>query len=321
MSSSNSEVSGSGRIIILTVLVIFIIGVITGVIIYADRVAPFRAPVLKVNDAEVSMGYFLKRAARAFGEPAGVLQTLIAEEIIKQVVPKIPYSIKVTEADVETYMREIAAASLELDEGATISENEFESWYRQEVELSGLTNAEFREKLRVDLFRAGLISYLADRIPTVAEQVKLYAITVGSVSETQRVMERLDAGEDFLKVAEELEANDLLIVPEVEIGWRPRSALSASFASVAFDQLEVGEHSEPLVAGQQYYTVVKVADRARARQVDEEVLAMQKASVFDNWLLQEVARHNIAIHGVKNGYDEETRAWVSWQLQKMRRRD
>lgn len=305
----------------MTVLVIFIIGVITGVIIYADKVAPFSAPVLVVDDSEVSMGYFLKRAAVSFSSPSMVLQNLIAEQIIKLAAPNIPYSIKVSDTDVENAIREIAKGALELDDGAVLTENDFDTWYKQELKNSGFSDAEYRDKMRVDLLGAGLNTYLAERIPTVAEQVKLYIITLKSDDEAETVIGRLDAGEDFVEVAEELKADNLLAMPDIDLGWLTRDALSTSFATVAFDYLEVGEHSAPLFINQQYYAIIKLEDRAKARQVDEELLEVLRQEVFSSWLQQEITYHNIAVHGINNGYDQETEAWITYQLQKIRRKD
>ena len=343
MKSKNSETSSSGRIIILTVLVVFIIAVITGVIIYADKVAPLRATVVQVDDSEVSMRYFLKRAAHAFDDPRTVLQTIVTEEIVKKVAPNPPYSIKVGETDIDRALREIAINRIATDEKTasgegpttgegeaaapapedvrTLTEAEFKTWYKQELADTGFTDEEYRESVRVSLLQVGLNSYLAGKIPTVAEQVHLYIITLNSKQQADDIMKRLDAGEDFLKVGEELKSNDQLVVQNVDIGWRPRSAISASIANVAFDQLEVGKYSPPFVVNQQYYAIIKLVERAKARQVDDDVLQMLKSNAFDSWMQQEFRYHNIAIHGIHNGYDEETDAWVTWQLQKMREKN
>ena len=78
------------RTIILAVIVVLIIGGIFGFAIYQDRVAPFRATVLAVDDTSIKMSYFLKRVRMSGREPMVVLETLMREEVIKQAAPKPP---------------------------------------------------------------------------------------------------------------------------------------------------------------------------------------------------------------------------------------
>ena len=321
MKSSNAETSGSrhGQIIAIAVLVVIVVGAVTGIIIYADRIAPFRATVLEVDDSRISMRYFLKRASKAFDDPMTVLQALAAEEIIKQVAPNMPYGINVADTDIDRALREIASSRLDLEEGESLGEGEFETWYSEELKNSKLSDAEYREKVMGDLLGVGLSQYLAERVPTVAAQVHLQVITLGSIDDARAVKQRLDNGESFLEVAEELKANGQLLIQDIDQGWRPRSGLPVSIANVAFDSLEVGQYSEPLLVNQQYYAIFRVVERAAARQVEEEVLEVLKSNVFDRWLQQELPYHTIVIHGLSNGYDQETDAWIRWQIQEMTR--
>ena len=320
MKSGSNEPSGSKRVIALTVLVVIVIGAVTGLIIYGDKVAPFRATVLQVDDVKVSMRYFLKRAAQSYDTPQAVLSAIATEEIIKKVAPELPYGIKVSEENLDRAMRDLAARELtpedtESDELISISESEFNGWLEEQLESTHFTEREYRDLVLRSLLRAGLSQYLAERIPTVAEQVKLYVITLATLDEARAVIDRLSAGEDFAAVAEELLSDEKLIVDDYDIGWRPRGAVSASFAGVAFDELEVGEYSEPLLIGGQYYAIIKLADRAKARQVDDEIFQILQSNAFDAWLQQELPYHNISVHGLNNGFDQETEAWVRWQLQ------
>ena len=66
---------------------------------------------------------------------------VIKEEIIKQTVTKPPYSISVTERDIDHFARDIAQGK-----NKTITEDEFREWYRQQLNESSLSEAEFRDQ-------------------------------------------------------------------------------------------------------------------------------------------------------------------------------
>ncbi len=91
--------------------------------------------------------------------------TSVKEEIIKQVVTKPPYSITVTEQDIDQFARDIARGK-----NKTIAENEFREWYRQQMNESSLSDAEFKDLLRAKLLSLRMSKYLGERVPTIADR-------------------------------------------------------------------------------------------------------------------------------------------------------
>ncbi len=315
MKAENAEPGGSRRVIVLTALVVVIIGIITAALIYANKVAPFQTTMLEVDDASIKMRYFLKRISLANTTTSNMFQTLAVEEIIKQVASQLPYDIKIAEEEIDQALKAIAASA---GENETMSESEFESWYRQELKSSRFSNSEYREVVRVNLMQRKLSLYLEERIPTVAPQVHLYMIVQGSIDDAVNVKRRLDAGEDFLTLGKELSQGDSSEAQDVDIGWFPRGALPAAIAQVAFDELDIGQYSEPVSVNEAYFAIVMVAEKAAARVLDEQALEILKSNVLDQWLRQEMQYHKIVVHGLNNGYDGETEAWIQWQLQNSR---
>jgi parvulin-like peptidyl-prolyl isomerase len=305
--------------VVLTVLVV--VGGVAGIAIYQNNVAPFQTAVLKVDDAELKMGYFLKRVRLSGQEPLTVLQELTREMIIDLVAPNPPYDIVLTDEDVDQFARELASAG-----GAPINDLEFREWYRQQVNDSGLDDDEFRDLLRRNLLSLRMGEYLGDRMPTVVEQVHLHMIAFGSYEDALEIKERLDAGEDFHELAREHNQVPDLKQSGGDLGWLPRAALLPNIAGVAFDQLAVGEASQPLALSQassqnQAFAVILVSERADARQVEGDALAAVRASALPQWFSQEYQYHTVEFHGFNNGYDSETDAWVRWQLARMSRHD
>lgn len=307
------DASGRTRNLVIAALVVLAVGVTAGIAIYRDQVRPFRVTVLMVDDARIEMGYLLKRALMSGQAPLAVLQTLTFEEIIKRVAPTPPYNIRITDQDIDRALRETARG-----EGAAITEGELAEWLRQRLNESRLSEAEFRDLTRTSLLRLRLSAYLGERVPTVGEQVRLHAIARGTVDEAAAVKARLDAGEDFFQLARQLNQDRTLRANAGDLGWHLRGALAPNLARIAFDDLEIGEPSDPLGLGERHFAILMATERAAAREIEADALAVIKARALEDWLAVEFERHRVEYHGFENGYDSMTDAWVKKQLEQMR---
>lgn len=305
--------------ILVIVLAAVVVGGIAGIGIYTERVAPFRMVVLRVDDdVQVRMRYFLRRVAVARTRPMDMLNVITREELILKAAAQPRYNIQVTDQDVDTFLRTVARAG-----GDSITDAEYREWYRQQLNETGFSDTEFRGLMLRNLTAQRLAEYLSERVETVAEQVLLHLIVFEDARTAQVARARLDAGEVFADLARELNTDERLQRSGGEWGWFPRAGLPDSLATLAFDQLAVGGHGGPVpmaqTGGGTAFAIIRVADRVAAREVTGDALEAARASAVDRWFASEYAFHQISFHGFNNGYDSETDAWVTWQLQRMRR--
>jgi len=299
-------------IILVAVALVVIVGTITGIAIYRDRVAPFKITVVAVDDATINMGYFLKRVALSGGDPMLVLQRLAEEELLRQVATEPPYSITVSEDDMDILARDLARG-----ENETIDEMEFREWYRQELNETGLSDSEYRELLTSVVLERRMSDYLGERVPTVAEQVLVHMIPVEDRSTGDRVKAEHDAGEEFATLARVYSVSPTVAEKGGELGWFPRGVLDSQTDRVAFG-LETGEGSEPFYSGEQI-VVLMVSDRVAARQIEDQSLQILRSRALQKWYAEVSSSHEVKYYGFEKGYDSETNAWVLWQLQRMQR--
>ena len=304
--------------VFVVIAVVLAVGAVAGFGIYSERVAPFRTVVVRVDDdREVRMRYFVKRMAASRTQSMQLLNTLVREEIILKAASQPPYNIRLSDDDVEAFARLLAQAG-----GEAITDAEYQEWFRQQLNNSGFSEAEFLGLMRRNLTAQRLSEYLGERVETVAEQVLLQVVLAPDAATAQSVAGRLDAGESFGKLA--LEFNPAALQDsEGEWGWFPRAALPPGLNSLAFDQLAVGEHAGPVPlpqpGGDPVFAMVRVADRAAAREVTGLALETVKLRALDRWFAEERPLHEVSFHGFNNGYDAETDAWVNWQIQRQRR--
>jgi len=296
---------------IIALVVIVLIPVIVGVSLYLNA-APFRRIIITVDDTSINMDYFLKRTRLVSADPMAMLLPLTNELLIRVAAPQPPYNIEVTPEDVDQELRRIASG-----ESETISENEFKEWYRQILNESDLSDYEYKEIVATNLLTGHLYEYLVERMPTVAEQRHLHAILLETYEDAEKIRARWEAGEDFADLAREVSLDEQSKEKGGDLGWLPRGVLISGFDEVLFDDLTIGDVSEPLAyvsdpeADEIFYYLLMVSEEAAAREVDEDSLQILKARVLDVWLLAEKE-----FHEVEWDFNSEINAWIHWQLSK-----
>ena len=302
------------RSIVIAAIVVGVILAVAGVAIYVDQVAPFRITVATVNDASIRMRTFLARTYLSGEEPLLMLQSLSNEEIIRQVAPTPPYNIRISEDDIDEFLRKNARGNSD-----TLSESDFKAWYREQLNESRMSSEEFKDLVTVRLLMQRLSTFLAERVPSVAEQVKLSMILIQGLDAARAAKARLDAGESFAAVAREVNTDENFRENGGDFGWHVRESLNSLISRVAFDELAVNEVSAPFNIEDDYYALLLVSERAAARELDEDTRRRAQSGALDTWLRDEQKNHSIEFHGLSGPYDSETDAWVKWQLLRMKR--
>jgi parvulin-like peptidyl-prolyl isomerase len=168
-----------------------------------------------------------------------------------------------------------------------MSQAEFEKNYgdyvlalRREV---GMSEASFRRLFESSLYTNKLQEALGQEIPTVEEQTQARHILVETEEEAQAVLERLEAGEDFADLADELSLDTA--TEGGDLGWFPRGQMVAEFEEVAFS-LEPRAVSEPVQTSFGYH-IIQVLDRDPARVLDEAMLEQRRAGALSDWLAEQ----------------------------------
>jgi len=296
--------------LIVGLLVSLIILGVVGLSLYDAR-KPAKRTVLRVNDTAISMEYFLARAALLpSAEPLEVLQTLAYEQIIRQVASDSPYNILVTKSELETHVRKSA------EMGETLSDSEFKEWRRQQRNETGFSDGELNEIYENQLIASKLSDYLGDRVPTVAEQVRLFMIAAPSLENAAVIKARLDGGANFFIIVQELAAAGVPQPEQGELGWFPRDTLTPLLAEQAFDVLALGIPSDPLRLDGGVFAILVVAERVPARVVEEPARERLKVVAVERWVEAEYRKQAVTTHGLNNGWDSETNAWVKLELQR-----
>jgi foldase protein PrsA len=308
---------------------------------YLGYKLPFQATIIQVNDEKISIDYLLKRCLMntdSASDTMGTIQSILQELVIKQVAIQPPYNIQVTEADIDQELRNQANSILSTDNttdttttptpAQTLSDAEFQEWYRQTLNQSQLTEKQFRDLVRVSLLGQRIYTYLADRMATSGEQVHVYDIVLPDSVTAADVKQRIDNGEDFMTIAREMSLDGETSEKGGDMGWLPIHVLDSNL-EYTVERLEIGKVSDPVQTStafqeaqssqqEQSYYLLMVTEKDAARAYDAQYIPYLKSRLLQDWLNETMTLQKISLRGkgASGGYDSQTNAWLLYQIEK-----
>ncbi|HBX70226.1 MAG TPA: hypothetical protein DEH25_12830 [Chloroflexi bacterium] len=162
--------------------------------------------------------------------------------------------------------------------------------YQQTI---GLTEEEFRAIVSTEVWRNKLFDEITKDVPKEAQQIWARHILVATEEEAQAAIVRLDAGEDFAALAQELSTDTGSAANGGDLGWFGQGKMVPEFEQAAF-ALEIGQISAP-VASSYGYHIIQVLGK-EIRPLDSATFQQKQQTVFDDWLTAERAGADIQIY-------------------------
>ena len=167
-----------------------------------------------------------------------------------------------------------------------MTEGEFLERYKEMLDTlyqeAGLSEADYRGTIETDLLYSKLQDLFASQVPTTEEQVHARHILVETEEEAQTVLARLEAGEDFVSLAQELSTDESTREDGGDLGWFPRGVMVPEFEEAAF-ALQPGEASD-IVQTSFGYHIILVEERDSDRELEISLLERRRASALSDWL-------------------------------------
>jgi hypothetical protein len=314
--------SGKRLIIIISIVFIIIIAVIVGINHYFSEDQKYlRIDVISVDGELVSMDYFVRRCFASGSDPMNALTNITREMVLKKEAEAA--GIEITPEAVEDKMIEMASGDDE-----PITQSEFKEWLRQRLNESKLSEDEYRDIVATQVIAEIFYDLVSEITPTTAEQVHLHVILTDTEEEAEETKARFEAGEDFADLAREVSLEVSSREAGGDYGWIPRKVAFESRLDEEAFSLDIGMISEPIPyydtsvmdsTSPSYinYYLIMVSEKSDSREIDEKYLDKVYDNAFELWISQMFSEHEIKYHGIKNGFDSETYAWINWQLQKL----
>ena len=164
----------------------------------------------------------------------------------------------------------------------------YNRYMRQGLRPLGISEQQYRSWIRVSLLTEKLNDAMKEELPNEAEQVQLQFLSVSSEERASDLAQRLEQGEDFQTLAEEIQADEEAPGFSNELSWLPRDLLESRLGEEVAEQafnLEVGDHSEPIAVGEQNqsYYVIQVTGH-EVRELEDSVRERMAQDAFQSWL-------------------------------------
>ena len=246
------------------------------------------APAATVNGKVISMAAYQRQVALAINylsqngiddkTPDGqatiaqmkdeVLTQMIEQEIINQAAAKQGITVTNDELDMEI-------AATVADAGG---QQVLDDW----LKTSGFTIDEFRQTVREQMTADRLIAAIGASVPATADQVRARHILVETKAEADAVMARLQKGEDFAKVAQEVSLDDGSKADGGDLGFFPKGVLIPVFEQVAFS-LQPGKYSDPFETEYGFH-ILQVIERDANHALAPQMLEQAQMEAFSQWL-------------------------------------
>ncbi len=178
-----------------------------------------------------------------------VLEQMAQEELFRQEADRLGLAVSLEEVDraVEQFFgfdREAAASSappisdpltqtLVTTPTTGMTEEDFQRQYQDYVNMvlkpSGLGVEGFRAMIEAFLLNQRVQTEIESSAPTAADQVQIRYIASPLEEEATDVMERLEQGEDWDSIVEELEADEEGTAHANEMDWQPEAFVTEQF--------------------------------------------------------------------------------------------
>ncbi len=158
---------------------------------------------------------------------------------------------------------------------------QYSNWLNTLAEAAGTDESEYRQFIRMSVLRNKVREAMGEEVPTVAEHAHARHILVETEEEANEVIERLEAGEDFADLAQELSTDQGSGFSGGDLGFTSRGRFVPSVDEAVF-ALPIGQVSEP-IESQFGWHVIEVIEREE-RELSPTDYNQSQQLAFSDWL-------------------------------------
>lgn len=198
-----------------------------------------------------------------------VLDLMIEQRLIAQAARESGMTVSVAEVDA-------AIVSLR----AEIGEEAFQQWLTHEQ----MTLEEMHAQLHNDMLATKMANQIAEAVPAVAEHVHARHILLPTEQEARQVLGQLQAGGDFVALAQAHSRDGSTSIAGGDLGYFPRGVLTSPAVEAVAFALEPGQVSD-VVASELGFHVIQLVARAPEMAVEPENLRLLRDKAVREWLV------------------------------------
>lgn len=146
---------------------------------------------------------------------------------------------------------------------------------------TGINEAQYERLFENELLRKKLYEAVTTDIPMEGEQVWVRHILVADEQSAKGVLERLEKGEDFAVLAQEISTDTSTASEGGDLGWFGKGQMVPAFEEAAY-ALKIGEVSDPVQSSYGWH-IIQLLGRATLPRTASEY-EQARATAFDEFL-------------------------------------
>jgi len=239
---------------------------------YITQYRPLHETVIKVNDTSFNMNYYINML-KCYGRGQSIdFLFYLADEAV-------------TIIEQNELIRQGA-----LKLGISVSNDEVDQELKN---LDPPLSKDYRDLVRIEMLITKLRDeYFEQKVPFFAEQRHILAMFLENENQAIEVRARLEAGEDFAELADELSLEAISQTKKGDLGWRPKDVLAELLRTsipvdYAFDA-EVGVLSQPIYDEETTKSVGYWLIKMSEREEDSDLVHVQAILLGSEEEAQEV---------------------------------
>ncbi len=233
-----------------------------------------------------------------------VLDKMIEEELVRQKAAEAGLTVSEEEIDREIeqmmgYDREAAATATvtETQQGAVMTEEQYrqlyESFKKNYLEASGMSEAAFREMVKANLLRDQVKALVTQDVPKEADQVQIAYFVLPTEEAARAIQQRLDNGEDPQTIIDELNGDDDEATAGAMLPWEPlgffSSQVSPDFEGEVFSR-PVHKATDPVPGPNDRYFVGYILGH-ETRPLADEIYQQKVDEAYNSWVQAQLKDH------------------------------
>ncbi len=235
-----------------------------------------------------------------------VLDELIDDELIWQKAQELELTVTADEVEqsinddirqaVTLPPQEPITGTEQLPTPTPIPQEQLDEFYQLALDNMGLSDKGFRAIIRRSLLRGKVQDILASQVLTTGLVVHVEMIQTDTEEEALAARERIESGEDFAAVAQEVSTDPGAAETGGDLGWVTTGQLSSRYGedleNLVFS-LAVGETGQ--VQSDEKFFVVVLLERDENGPLPSDVLIRQQNSALQDWLAERKSSPEVQI--------------------------
>lgn len=254
------------------------------------------------------------------GDEEGALQAQIQAQILTELIEATLIEQGAADRGVEIEPDDIAEQRTNLADQLGGEEQ-----LQQAIEQQGLSESDVDDLLRDLSYREAVtadlvgddeitddeVSEFFEENPEQFQTAQARHILVDTEEEAEEVLERVEEGEDFAAVAEEVSTDEGSAAQGGDLGEISPGQMVPAFEQAVFEDAEVGEVHGP-VESEFGFHVIEVTERDEPEldevegEIREQLAAGEEFEVFDEWLAQRQEEAEITVNPEFGEWDAES---------------